>query len=140
MSDSVMLTGKQIPIARLMALLKGMGLEEKGLKVGRGRSCMAIVKSEFGWKGNRRKIMTLLADHIEYLNRKYVASYLFPDDADDEYKEAGEIIEWAYPASNEWTDDQVFEEFCKVVDRGDRIKREHFIARDIDAEKHYNNR
>jgi len=244
MSDSVMLTGKQIPIARLMALLKGMGLEEKGLKVGRGRSCMAIVKSEFGWKGNRRKIMTLLADHIqyllnqqhkvtqlnqavnqaygfwtettpvqedawygidgvnqdlfpeteqghidinvwldpcdttkvrftiypvqwqdgllaespvlhtdtenpiefdeaefwkwridEYLNRKYVASYLFPDDADDEYKEAGEIIEWTYPASNEWTDDQVFEEFCKVVDRGDRIKREHFIARDIDAEK-----
>ena len=248
MSDSVMLTGKQIPIARLMSLLKGMGLEGSWIRVSKGRSCMAIVKKEFGWKGNRAKIMTLLADRIQYLlnqqhkatqlnravnqaygfwtettpiqedawygidgvsldlfpeteqghidinvwldpddttkvrftiypvqwqdglfaespvlhtdienpiefdeagfwkwrmdntehaNRKYVASYLFPDDAGDE---AGEIIEWTYPASNEWTDDQVFEEFCNAVDRGDRIKREHFIARDIDAEKHYNNR
>ena len=132
MGDSVMLTGKQIPIARLMTLLKGMELEGSGIRVSKGRSCMTIVKKEFGWKGNRAKIMLLLADRIEYLNRKYVATYTFP--ADDEY-EAEVILEWHYPASNEWTDDQVFEEFCKVVDRGDRIKREHFIARDINAEK-----
>ena len=65
MSDSVMLTGKQIPIARLMSLLKGMELEGLGMRVSKGRSCMTIVKKEFGWKGNRAKIMTLLADHIE---------------------------------------------------------------------------
>ena len=44
MSDSVMLTGKQIPIARLMTLLKGMELEGLGIRVSKGRSCMTIVK------------------------------------------------------------------------------------------------
>ena len=65
MSDSVMLTGKQIPIARLITLLKGMELEGSGIRVSKGLSCMRIVKKEFGWKGNRAKIMTLLADHID---------------------------------------------------------------------------
>ena len=40
-------------------------VEGNGMKVSRGRSCLSIVKKEFGWKGNRAKIMTLLADHIE---------------------------------------------------------------------------
>lgn len=60
-----MITGKQIPIYRLKVLLKGIELEGKGIKVSKGRSCMAIVKSEFGWKGNREKILNLLAEEID---------------------------------------------------------------------------
>ncbi len=59
-----MITGKQIPIYRLMVLLKGIELEGKGIKVSKGRSCLAIVKKEFGWKGNREKILNLLAEEI----------------------------------------------------------------------------
>jgi len=60
-----MITGKQIPIYRLMVLLKGIELEGKGIKVSKGRSCLAIVKKEFGWKGNREKILNLLAEEID---------------------------------------------------------------------------
>jgi hypothetical protein len=59
------LTGNQINKFRLMTLQKGIELEGKGLKVSRGRSCMAIVKKEFGWTGNRNKILVLLTDHIK---------------------------------------------------------------------------
>ena len=59
-----MITGKQIPIYRLMVLLKGIELEGKGIKVSKGRSCLAIVKKEFGWKVNREKILNLLAEEI----------------------------------------------------------------------------
>lgn len=61
---SFMLTGEQIPIARLITLWHGMRLEGKGIKVSKGRSCMSIVKKEFGWRGNREKILMLLADKI----------------------------------------------------------------------------
>ena len=60
-----MITGKQIPIYRLKVLLKGIELEGKGIKVSKGRSCLAIVKKEFGWKGNREKILNLLAEEID---------------------------------------------------------------------------
>tara|TARA_B100001750_G_C14941649_1_gene319111 strand:- start:94 stop:297 length:204 start_codon:yes stop_codon:yes gene_type:complete len=60
-----MLTGEQIPIYRLMTLYKGIELEGHGIKVSKGRSCLAIVKKEFGWKGNRAKILNLLAEEID---------------------------------------------------------------------------
>ena len=59
-----MLTGDQIPVYRLIVLLKGIELEGNGIKVSKGRSCLAIVKKEFGWKGNRAKILNLLAEEI----------------------------------------------------------------------------
>jgi len=39
-------------------------MEAKGLRLTRGRSCLSIVKSEFGWKGNRDKILALLEAEI----------------------------------------------------------------------------
>lgn len=59
-----MLTGDQIPLYRLIVLLKGIELEGEGIKVSKGRSCLTIVKKEFGWTGNRFKIRDRLAHHI----------------------------------------------------------------------------
>ena len=60
-----MLTGNQIHKARLLALQSGMNLEAKGLRMSRGRTAMAIVKGEFGFKGNRAKIQAQLQTVIE---------------------------------------------------------------------------
>ena len=69
-----MITGEQIPLFRLMTLLRGVRLEGKGVKVSRGRSCLSIIKKEFGWHGNRHKIIGLLQDEVirreKCLNRK----------------------------------------------------------------------
>ena len=62
------ITGKEsIALWRLLTLRQGIKLEGKGLKMSRGRSCLAIVKSEFGWKGNRAKILALLEAEIDGL-------------------------------------------------------------------------
>ena len=60
-----MVTGKAIGLYRLMVLRRGLKLEAVGLKMTRGRSCLAVVKSEFGWRGNRAKILGLLETEIE---------------------------------------------------------------------------
>ena len=61
---TTVLVGNQIELARLLTLRAGINLEGKGLRR-RGRSCLAIVKSEFGWKGNRAKILARLSWHID---------------------------------------------------------------------------
>ena len=59
------LTGHQIHKARLLALQSAMDLEAKGLRMSRGQSAMARVKSEFGFKGNRSKIQAQLQEVID---------------------------------------------------------------------------
>ena len=61
------ITGSQIPIFRLITLAKGIEVEAKGIRMTRGRSCLAITKSEFGWKGNRETILYNLYQEIERL-------------------------------------------------------------------------
>ena len=59
------LIGNQIHKFRLITLLKGIEYEGRGLKMTKGRSCMAIVKREFGFKGNREKIQQQLQGVID---------------------------------------------------------------------------
>jgi hypothetical protein len=61
----IVLTGNQIIVARLLTLRAGMRLEAKGLKLNRGRSALAIVKHEFGFKGNRDKVAGQLQEVID---------------------------------------------------------------------------
>ena len=58
------LTGRQIPKYRLIVLESGIKLEGKGVRRS-GRSCLAVVKEEFGWKGNRASILARLAEKID---------------------------------------------------------------------------
>jgi hypothetical protein len=63
--DGFLITQDQIPLARLLILRSGLRLEGKGIKVRRGSSLLTIAKKEFGWKGNREKILGLLEIQIE---------------------------------------------------------------------------
>ena len=67
---TISMDGDSIAIARLMTLRAGVKLEARGIRVSKGRSCMAIVKKEFGLKGNRAKVLSFLDEHImELMNR-----------------------------------------------------------------------
>jgi len=50
-------TPEGIAAARLITLYHGLKLEATtGMRLTRGRSCYAIVKEEFGLKGNKAKV------------------------------------------------------------------------------------
>ena len=59
------LTGQQIPKYRLIALRIGIERETADFKMFKGRSCLSIVKQDFGWKGNREKILAKLTELID---------------------------------------------------------------------------
>ena len=58
------ITGDNIQLFRQFTLLKMLGLEMKGMGR-RGRSAYSIIKSEHGFKGNRKKIYDQLAAYLE---------------------------------------------------------------------------
>ena len=60
------LTGNQIVKFQLLVLLRGLEIEASG-KRKRGRSCSAIVKKKFGWKGNPEAIHALLQAVIDHM-------------------------------------------------------------------------
>ena len=72
------LTGNQIIKARLLALQSGMNLEAKGLRMNRGKTAMAIVKAEFGFKGNRAKIQAQLQVVIDSIHSESILLSLIP--------------------------------------------------------------
>lgn len=59
------ITGAHIPLYRLMVMVSGLRLEVKGLRLSRGRTCYALAKSEFGFKGNKAKVLAQLEAHVE---------------------------------------------------------------------------
>jgi len=60
MSEGIMLTApNQIAGARVLTLKAGLKLEVKGMTRS-GRSCYAIIKEEFGFKGNKQKVFDQL--------------------------------------------------------------------------------
>ena len=60
-------TPEQIDAFRLRALRGALKLEILGMKRG-GRSVYSIVKEEFGFKGNKVKVLQQLEGHIESCN------------------------------------------------------------------------
>ena len=64
----IIIEGKEaVARYRLLVLLGGLKLETGGMKPFRGRSCYAIVKSEFGFTGNRATVLAKLSAHIDSL-------------------------------------------------------------------------
>jgi hypothetical protein len=81
-SGSIGITGKEsIALYRLMTLRRGILMEAKGIRLTRGRTCLSIVKSEFGWKGNRDEILVLLESEIAL--RKSVGIATDPPESDE---------------------------------------------------------
>ena len=61
----MIITGNQIPLARLITLKHGLKLEMKGMQVSRGRTCYSIIKDELGLRGNRQKVLDQLEEMLE---------------------------------------------------------------------------
>lgn len=53
-----------IQYARMCALKGALSLECKGMKLSRGRSAYAIVKREFGFRGNKQRVLEQLQEAI----------------------------------------------------------------------------
>jgi len=63
---ATVITGKENILAyRERVLLSGLKLETKGMKMSRGKSCYAIVKQEYGFKGSKQKVYEQLKAHLE---------------------------------------------------------------------------
>ena len=63
---SIMLdTPEQIQGARLLMLRQGLTLETKGLRLTRGRTAYSIIKEEFGFKGNKIKVLEQFEEMLE---------------------------------------------------------------------------
>jgi hypothetical protein len=60
-----MITGDDISVYRLFALKGALKLEIAGMSR-RGPSAATILKKEFGWKGNNKKILGLLEEHLKH--------------------------------------------------------------------------
>ncbi len=61
----MIITGDQIPLARLITLKHGLKLEMKGMRVSRGRTCYSIIKDELGLRGNRQRVLDQLEEMLE---------------------------------------------------------------------------
>ena len=55
----------QIRDFRVLTLRAGLRLETKGLKVSRGVSYYAIIKREFGYKGNKLRVLEQINNFID---------------------------------------------------------------------------
>ncbi len=52
------ITGKRdINLLRLITMIRGLQLEIKGMRMTRGRTCYSMLKSEYGFKGNKKKVL-----------------------------------------------------------------------------------
>lgn len=46
-----------VNIFRMITLANGLKMEIKGLRMTRGRTCYAVIKSEYGLKGGKAKVL-----------------------------------------------------------------------------------
>lgn len=46
-----------VNIFRMITLAHGLRMEIKGLRMTRGRTCYAIIKSEYGLRGRKQKVL-----------------------------------------------------------------------------------
>ena len=54
----------QILLYRLLTLRAGLRLELRGLKVSKGRTCYAIIKQEFGFKGDKSSVLEQFENYL----------------------------------------------------------------------------
>jgi hypothetical protein len=54
----------QIATFRYMTILRGLGLEIKGMRMSRGMTMYALVKKELGLKGNKTAVYNQLANML----------------------------------------------------------------------------
>jgi hypothetical protein len=68
----MMITGIHVKLYRMLSMRGAIKLESMGMKHSRG-SITALAKREFGWTGNRAKILALLDAEIEKFKAEHPA-------------------------------------------------------------------
>ena len=64
MDEAIILTGKQVPLARLLAMKAALKMGIIGLTRSRGQSMYSLIKQELGLKGNKQNVLSQLEDYI----------------------------------------------------------------------------
>jgi len=65
-NGSLVFTGDDIPIFRLMSLRSALQLEVRGIEFRMGgKSVCSIIKKEFGLKGNKEKVLIQFTEIVE---------------------------------------------------------------------------
>jgi hypothetical protein len=69
---NVMVTGAEnMKFLRLYVLRSGLAFEvQTGWRMSRGRSCYAITKAEYGFKGNKRRVLEQLDAFIDAMDEE----------------------------------------------------------------------
>jgi len=56
---------KAVNVYRMMTLASGLKMEVKGMRMSRGRTCYAVIKSEFGLRGNKARVLAQFLPLVE---------------------------------------------------------------------------
>lgn len=48
---------RDIALLRLNMLVRGLRVELRGMRLTRGRTCYALLKEEYGFKGNKQRVL-----------------------------------------------------------------------------------
>jgi len=68
---STMITGDSIMDYRYMVLIVGLRSELKGMRVtSKGSTCYAILKREYGFKGNKAKVLAQAEARLEQVKQE----------------------------------------------------------------------
>lgn len=54
-----------VKVFRMITLANGLKMEIKGLRMTRGTTCYAVIKREFGLKGNKQKVLDQFLPLVE---------------------------------------------------------------------------
>ena len=66
---TMLTTPKQIHAFRMATLISGLKLEIRGMSVGRGRSCYAILKDEMALTGTRPVVLAAAQEILDKLKK-----------------------------------------------------------------------
>ena len=71
-AGGTMITGESIMHYRLLTLIQGLKAEIRGMRLtSKGRTCYAIIKSEYGFKGNKEKVLTQVEQLMATIKEEY---------------------------------------------------------------------
>lgn len=66
-----LLTGEAVDFYRMATLLNGLKLEMKGLRLtAKAPTCYSIIKKEYGFKGNRQKVLEQFEAYFNVMKSK----------------------------------------------------------------------
>ena len=67
----ISITGDSIMHYRLMTMIRGLKIEIKGMRLtSRGRTCYSMLKSEYGLKGNKEKVLVQAQAIMDKIKRE----------------------------------------------------------------------